>query len=130
VTTEERASYRVRMMGRLHERKERHKQRSRLYRVGVGAAGVVLVLVGLLLALPGVPGPGLLVVALGVGLLALEFDRAERLLERILHRLEQVGEATSQASRRQKAVIGAAVVAVGVAALAAVVFLDLPFVPL
>jgi uncharacterized protein (TIGR02611 family) len=118
------------MMSRLHQRKALHKQRSRLYRIAVGAAGVLLILVGLVLAVPGVPGPGLLIVALGVGLLALEFDRAERLLDRILHRLEQVGQATTKASRPQKVLIGAAVVAVGVAALAAVLFLDLPFVPL
>jgi hypothetical protein len=118
------------MIARVRARKERHKQRSRLYRVGVARAGGWLVLGGFLLSLPGVPGPGLLVVAIGLALLALEFDRAERLLERILHRLEQVGEASSRASGLQKALTGVLVVVAAATAIAAVVLLDLPFVPL
>jgi uncharacterized protein (TIGR02611 family) len=120
----------MRMMERVRERKERHRRRSLVYRVGVGIAGGSLVLLGLVLALPGVPGPGLLVVAIGLGLLALEFDRAERLLDRILHRLEQVGDAATHASGPQKAVAAAAVVAAAGALMAAVVLFDVPFLPL
>jgi uncharacterized protein (TIGR02611 family) len=119
-----------RLMARVRERKERHRQRSRIYRIAVAAVGVVLILLGLLLSLPGVPGPGLLVVALGLALLALEFDRAERLLERILGRLERVGETASRASGLQKAVTGAIVLVAAGTAIAAVVFLDVPFLSL
>lgn len=114
-------------MARVRAGKERHRQRPRVYRIAVALAGIVLVVLGLLLSLPGVPGPGLLVVALGLTLLALEFDRAERMLERILNRLEQVGETASKASGLQKTLTGAIVlVAVGTA-IAVVVFLDVPF---
>jgi uncharacterized protein (TIGR02611 family) len=130
VAAEERETHRTRMMARVREQKQRHKERSRVYRVAVGTAGVGLVLVGFLLALPGVPGPGLLVVAIGLALLALEFDRAERLLERILHRLERVGEATSHASALQKTLTGILVVVAAATAIAAVVLLDVPFLPL
>lgn len=130
VEAEERGTQRARMMARVRARKERHKARSRFYRAGVVGAGSSLILVGFLLSLPGVPGPGLLVVAIGLALLALEFDRAERLLDRILERLERMGEATSRASGRQKALTGALVVVAAAAAIAAVVLLDLPFLPL
>jgi uncharacterized protein (TIGR02611 family) len=48
-------------------------------RAGRLVAGVVLVLVGLVLAFPGVPGPGLLIVFGGLGLLSHEFEWARRL---------------------------------------------------
>jgi hypothetical protein len=42
-------------------------------------AGVVLVLIGIVLALPGIPGPGLLVIFGGLGVLGGEFESARRL---------------------------------------------------
>jgi hypothetical protein len=47
-------------------------------------AGGVLVLIGVVLALPGIPGPGLLVIFAGLGVLGGEFDWARRLRERML----------------------------------------------
>jgi len=43
--------------------------------------GFLLILVGLLLSIPGVPGPGLAVVALGLLLLSEQFPWARRILE-------------------------------------------------
>src|SRR5262249_17374837 len=48
-------------------------------RLGRIVVGLVLVLVGFVLALPLVPGPGVLVMALGVALLSHEFEWARRL---------------------------------------------------
>jgi hypothetical protein len=56
--------------------------------------GVALVLAGLVLALPGVPGPGLLVMFLGLTALSAEFAWARRLRDR-LH--EMVRRATGRA---------------------------------
>ena len=117
------------MRERLRERKETHKQRGRLYRLGVGIAGGLLVVAGLLLSLPGVPGPGLLVAAVGLFLLALEFDRAERLLEKLLDRLEDAGERASNASPAQKALFFGFAALAGVAVLAAFVVWDVPVLP-
>jgi uncharacterized protein (TIGR02611 family) len=118
------------MVERLQERKELHKRRSRAYRIAFGAAGFAVVLTGLVLSLPFVPGPGLLLVAIGLGMLALEFAWAERLLARILERLEEAGNRAARASRAEKAAAGVAIAA-GVAALIAVAFLwDLPGVPI
>lgn len=64
----------------LGERRLRHASRGTLYRIGFAVAGfVVLVAGGAMLVLP---GPGLLVTAIGLAMLALEFLWAERLLLR------------------------------------------------
>jgi uncharacterized protein (TIGR02611 family) len=110
-------------------RKERHKQRSRLYRIAVAVAGGVLVIAGIILALPLVPGPGFLLIAIGLGLLALEFDWAERLLERIVDRVEEAGEKAAHASTAQMVVAAAVVVLLAVGAVTAVLLWDIPFVP-
>lgn len=113
------------MVERVRERRDAHRERGRTYRTGFAAAGVLILLSGVLLSLPLVPGPGFVLIAVGLGMLALEFDWAERLLERILGRVEQAADA----SGRQKVTVGAVVIA-GVAALAVAAFLwDLPLAP-
>jgi hypothetical protein len=44
-------------------------------RIGIAIAGGVVVAVGVVLSMPLVPGPGILVIALGLGILSLEFER-------------------------------------------------------
>lgn len=111
---------------KLREQRERHAQRNRLYRFAFAIVGMFLIVAGLLLSLPGVPGPGLLVVAIGLGMLALEFDPAERLLERILYRLDDARDASRPV--QVALVIGAVLVAAGAFVLTAV-FFDVPFLP-
>lgn len=111
---------------RLRARREQHAERSRIYRIAVAIAGVLLILGGLFLTLPGVPGPGLVVIAIGLAMLALEFERAERLLERMLDRLEDAREANP---RTQVALVsGGVLLAAGAFALTAV-FFDVPLLP-
>jgi len=45
--------------------------------------GIALVLIGIVLALPLVPGPGLLVVFVGLTVLSTEFEWARRLRDRL-----------------------------------------------
>jgi len=45
--------------------------------------GLALVLAGVVLAIPGVPGPGLLVVFVGLTVLSTEFEWARRLRDRL-----------------------------------------------
>ena len=111
---------------KLRERRARHLERGRLYRFAFGLVGVLLVFVGLLLALPGVPGPGLVIVAIGLGMLALEFDPAERMLERILLRLDDARDASRPV--QVALVAGAALLALGSFVLTAV-FFDVPLLP-
>jgi uncharacterized protein (TIGR02611 family) len=48
-------------------------------RVARITAGIVVVVVGLILAIPGVPGPGFLVIFAGISILAIDFVWAHRL---------------------------------------------------
>lgn len=114
-------------MHRLRDRKEHHKRRSPLYRASFAAVGVLVILVGL--ALVPLPGPGWLIIAVGVFMLALEFDRAERLLERILDKLEDVSEQAQRAGPWTKTAL-ALIIAAGLAGLvAAFVLWDVPLLP-
>jgi uncharacterized protein (TIGR02611 family) len=120
-------SRRERTMARVRERKEAHKLRSRVYRITFAVIGTALILIGLVLV--PLPGPGWLIVAIGFGMLALEFDRAERALERILDKLETVADAATDAPLWQK-VVGASLTALVTAgSIAAVLLWDVPYVP-
>jgi uncharacterized protein (TIGR02611 family) len=114
---------------KLRERKERHKQRGKLYRVLWVVVGSIVILAGLALSLPGVPGPGLVLVAVGLGMLALEFDRAERLLEKVLVRVERLSDRAQSAPRGQKVLAGLVVAAVVAGGIAAAIVWGIPFVP-
>lgn len=110
----------------LRRRKERHKQRSKVYRVPFALAGALIIVAGLALSLPGIPGPGLLVIAVGLGMLALEFDRAERLLEQILDTVEDARERTSV---WQQVALGLIGLAVGVGYVVAAFLYEIPVLP-
>ena len=66
--------------------------------------GIVLVLLGILMSGPGIPGPGIVVILLGLSFLALEFDWAERLLAKAIVWADNAKERAEAASPRQKAV--------------------------
>ena len=118
---------RSRFVERLHERRARHKERHHLIRLGAAIGGFLIVLLGIVL-IP-LPGPGLLVVAVGLAVLALEFAWAEQLLGRTVNRLSEAGERV----RRASPVGQAAVALLGVLAAAASLIIaytwDIPFLP-
>jgi uncharacterized protein (TIGR02611 family) len=114
---------------KLQERKMRHKQRHIVHRAAVVVAGVLIVCVGIVLTLPGVPGPGIVTIILGVGFLALEFDRAERWLERVIIWGDRAAERAEQTSPRQR-LVAALLTAAALAAFAvAAILWDIPLVP-
>ena len=114
-------------LDRLRDRRLRHLERSRLLRIPFAALGFTIVLVGLAMLV--LPGPGLLVMAVGFAMLALEFAWAERVLERTLDRMNQTTTAVKEATRLQKAFS----IATGIAALIAfalvVKYFDVPLLP-
>ena len=117
------------LLKKLQERKERHEEAGILKRIGVVVLGVLLVLAGIVMSGPGVPGPGILVILIGLSFLALEFDRAERLLERAIVWGDNAAERAQNASPRQKAittVLGTVAVA---AFVVAAVLWDIPLIP-
>jgi len=117
------------LLKKLQERKERHEEASLLRRIGVVVLGVVLVLAGIVMSGPGIPGPGILVILIGLSFLALEFDRAERLLEKAVVWADNAAERAQNASPRQKAISAAAGALALAAFVVAAVLWDIPLVP-
>ena len=89
------------MIIRLRDRQTRHRERGIVFRVAFAVAGFLVVLGGILLLV--LPGPGVLVIALGLGMLALEFAWAERALERALLRLDHEVERVKRRRARRRA---------------------------
>jgi uncharacterized protein (TIGR02611 family) len=118
---------RPRVIERVRARQERHRQRNRIVRVGFAVAGFVVLLVGVIMLFT--PGPGWAVIVLGLGMLALEFTWAERALERVIDQMERAADQVTKGSPARRA----AVLAIGVLALAALVAIiviwDIPFFP-
>src|SRR5687767_6628768 len=107
-----------RFLDGVKERRERHRERSKVVRAAVVIVGFLIVLVGL--AMIPLPGPGLLVVAAGLAVLALEFVWAERLLEQTIDRMSDATDRVKRASRAQQAFLVVIGALAAVAALTAV----------
>jgi uncharacterized protein (TIGR02611 family) len=118
---------RHRLLDGIRERRERHLERNRILRVGFAFFGFVVVLAGVAMLV--LPGPGLLVIAIGLGILALEFAWAERLLERAVDRLEDAADNVKAAPRWQQLLLAAASAAAAVGMVAVVLFWDIPYLP-
>ena len=117
------------LLRKLEQRKARHQERGLPARVGIVVIGVLLVLLGILMSGPGIPGPGIVVILLGLSFLALEFDWAERLLGKAIVWAEKAKERAANSSPRQKAASAvAALVALGAFVWAAIVY-DIPLLP-
>jgi uncharacterized protein (TIGR02611 family) len=115
---------------KLRERKERHKQRSLLHRIGIVILGVLIVFAGVVMSGPGVPGPGIAVILIGLGFLALEFDWAERLLERAIVWADRAKDRAEQTSTTQRTLAGATGALVVAAFIVAAVLWDIPLLPI
>jgi uncharacterized protein (TIGR02611 family) len=114
---------------KLQERKARHKQRHILERVAIVIAGVLIVMAGIVMSGPGVPGPGILTIIFGLGFLALEFDWAERWLERVIMWGDRAAERAEQTTTKQRVIGGiATALALGAFAVAAIMW-DIPLMP-
>ena len=115
------------LIERIRARQERHRQRNRVFRVGFAAAGFVVLLLGIVMLFT--PGPGWAVIVIGLGMLALEFAWAERLLERVIDRVERVTDQVTKGSRVRQAALIAAGLLVLAALGVALVLWDIPFFP-
>ena len=115
---------------KLRERKERHKRRHLLHRIAIVLLGLLIVGAGVALSAPGVPGPGFAVILIGLGFLALEFDWAERLLERAIVWGDRAKDRAEQTSTRQRILAGVVGVLAVAAFLVAAVLWDIPLLPI
>jgi uncharacterized protein (TIGR02611 family) len=117
------------LIRKLRERKVRHKQRHIVHRAGVVVAGALLVLAGIVMSGPGVPGPGIATILLGLGLLALEFERAERMLERAIVWAEAAATRAERTTTAQRVAAGAAAALIAAAFIYAAIQWDIPLMP-
>lgn len=115
------------LIERVRRRRERHRERNRIYRTGFAVAGFVVLLAGVVMLVT--PGPGLPAIVLGLAMLALEFVWAERVLERAIARMEKAGEAAYRASPARKAAWLLAGGVVGASFTAALIVWDVPLLP-
>jgi uncharacterized protein (TIGR02611 family) len=118
---------RGRFLDGVKERRERHRERSKVVRAAVVLAGFVVVLAGLAMLV--LPGPGLLVTAIGLALLALEFVWAERVLERTVDQMSKATDTVKRTNLFQRLILGLLGVLVVAAAMTAAYAWDIPLVP-
>jgi uncharacterized protein (TIGR02611 family) len=110
-------SERPRLIERLMARQETHRRRHPVFRVAWGAAGFVVLLAGVVMLVT--PGPAFVLIPVGLAMLALEFEWAERLLEKALQQAEKARAKATETTTAQK--VGGAVLAAGALAGAVVV---------
>ena len=115
------------LIERVRARRDRHKERNRIYRAAFAVVGFVVLAAGVVMLVT--PGPGIPVIILGLAMLALEFAWAERWLERLLARAEQAVDQVTQGSPLRRAALLAAGALAVVALVVMVVFWDIPFFP-
>jgi uncharacterized protein (TIGR02611 family) len=114
---------------KLQERKERHKQRNIVHRAAIVVLGVLIVCAGIVMSGPGVPGPGIVTILIGLGFLALEFERAERLLERVIIWGDRAADRAERTTTKQRVIAGIATAAAVGAFAAAAILWDIPLMP-
>jgi uncharacterized protein (TIGR02611 family) len=118
---------RPKLIEKLEERRETHRERSRLFRIGFGIVGTLILVGGLVMLVT--PGPAFVLIPIGLAMLSLEFVWAERLLEKSLEQAQLAQEKAAQTTRTQR-VLGliAGLLAVGACVLA-VMWWDIPLLP-
>ena len=108
-------SERPKFIERLLERREQHQERHLAFRILWGIAGTLVLIGGLIMLVT--PGPAFVLIPVGLAMLALEFEWAERLLERALIQAEKAREKAAATSTWQR--LAGLVVAAGALAGAA-----------
>ena len=114
---------------KLRQRKERHKERNIFQRIGIVILGFLVVVAGIIMSGPGVPGPGIVTILLGLGFLALEFDWAERWMERVIVWGDRAAERAGETSTKQRVLAGIAAILAAGAFVAAAILWDIPLLP-
>ena len=118
---------RPKLIERLETRRETHRERSRLFRIGFGVVGMLVLVAGLVMLVT--PGPAFVLIPIGLAMLSLEFVWAERLLEKSLEQAQIAQEKAAQTTRTQR-ILAAIATVLGVAAFAlAWLWWDIPIIP-
>jgi uncharacterized protein (TIGR02611 family) len=118
---------RPKLIEKLEARRATHRERSRVFRIGFGVVGALVLAGGLVLLVT--PGPAFVLIPIGLAMLSLEFVWAERLLEKSLEQAQIAQEKAAQTTRTQR-VLGAIAALLAVAAcVLAVLWWDIPLLP-
>jgi uncharacterized protein (TIGR02611 family) len=100
---------------RLHAYLHRHPITALATKIVVTIVGTLVIMVGIILSGPGVPGPGFVVIIFGLAILSTEFEWAERLLTRARRWLERSRDRVRDMDpvvRRRRIVVGLLAMAV------------------
>jgi len=118
---------RPKLIEKLEARRATHRERGRLFRIGFGLVGLLVLLGGVVMLVT--PGPAFVLIPIGLAMLSLEFVWAERLLEKSLEQAQIAQQKAAQTTRLQRVLVGIAT-ALAIAAFAlAWIWWDLPLLP-
>ena len=118
---------RPKLIEKLEARRATHRERGRLFRIGFGVVGALVLLGGVIMLVT--PGPAFVLIPIGLAMLSLEFVWAERLLEKSLEQAQMAQEKAAQTTRTQR-ILAAIATVLGVAAFAlAWIWWDIPIIP-
>ena len=115
------------LVRKLQDKRETHKDRHPAIRVAFALAGLTLVLGGAALLV--LPGPAFVVIPIGLALLSLEFCWAGRLLDKSLVKADEAKDKAANASATSKLLTGGGVACAAAAAVVVVLAYDIPYVP-
>ena len=118
---------RPKLIEKLEARRATHRSRGRIYRIGFGIVGVLVLLGGLIMLVT--PGPAFVLIPIGLAMLSLEFVWAERLLEKSLEQAQIAQEKASQTTPTQRVLAAIATILAVAAAVLAVLWWDIPILP-
>jgi uncharacterized protein (TIGR02611 family) len=118
---------RPKLIEKLEARRATHRERGRLFRIGFGVVGALVLLGGVIMLVT--PGPAFVLIPIGLAMLSLEFVWAEQLLERSLEQAQIAQEKAAQTTRTQRILAGIATVLGIAACVLAVLWWDIPLLP-
>jgi uncharacterized protein (TIGR02611 family) len=118
---------RPKLIEKLEARRATHRERGRLFRIGFGLVGMLVLLGGIVMLVT--PGPAFVLIPIGLAMLSLEFVWAEQLLERSLEQAQVAQEKAAQTTRAQRILAAIATVLAIAACLLAVLWWDIPLLP-
>jgi uncharacterized protein (TIGR02611 family) len=115
------------LVQRLQEKRQTHRDHGRIYRGAFVVAGVVVLLAGL--AMLALPGPAFVVIPIGLAILSLEFAWAGNALDSALVKADKAKEKAGETTVRQRVLSGVAIAAAAAAFVVAAILYDIPVLP-
>jgi uncharacterized protein (TIGR02611 family) len=118
---------RPKLIEKLEARRATHRERGRLFRIGFGVVGALVLVGGVIMLVT--PGPAFVLIPIGLAMLSLEFVWAERLLEKSLEQAQVAQEKAAQTTRTQRILVAIATALAIAACVLAVLWWDIPLLP-